>query len=133
MEALEQRINELFWQHRKIYQPVELEMRMLGKIGNSRLSTDAGIHLYRVVQEAAQNAIKHSGATKLLVSLLRFNEFVKMIVEDNVKGFHWPPQSGQDHFGMTNMKRRAEIINGEFSVETSEGMGCRIIVAIPIN
>jgi signal transduction histidine kinase len=48
LEELEQRINTLFWQYRKIEVPIEMEMKIVGDIGARKLSPDMGAHLYRV-------------------------------------------------------------------------------------
>lgn len=130
LEELEQRINTLFWNYRKMNHPMELEMKMTGMIGAHQLSPDAGAHLYRIIQEAVQNSIKHSGATRLEVSILKGQGFVKVSITDNGKGFQLPREKSQDHFGLSNMQRRAEMIGATYHLKTTPGEGTVISIKL---
>lgn len=130
LEELEQRINTLFWNYRKMNHPMELEMKMTGMIGAHQLSPDAGAHLYRIIQEAVQNSIKHSGATRLEVSILKGQDFVKVSITDNGKGFQLPREKSQDHFGLSNMQRRAEMIGATYHLKTTPGEGTVISIKL---
>jgi signal transduction histidine kinase len=91
---------------------------------------EAVMHLYRIAQEALQNALKHSGATRLRVSLENVNGAVQLTIEDNGKGL-----SGSGHsrkgLGLRIMAYRAGLIGGNFKLERSLGGGARIVCLVP--
>jgi Signal transduction histidine kinase len=132
-EELEQRINNLFWQYRKINLPIDLEMTLVGSTEKVQLSPDAGVHLFRIVQEAVQNSIKHSKASHLRVTLIIEENLLTLDIEDNGGGFQWPDKIKEDHFGLTNMQKRSDLIKAEFKLKTSPGQGTRISVRVPLN
>ncbi len=132
MEELEQRINSLFWQYRKMNYPISLEMKVIGDIHSIQLTSDAGIQLFRIVQEAVQNSIKHSQAKNLVVTLIQEINFLKLVVNDNGLGFQWPPVSMDDHFGLGHMKKRAEQLGAAFMLYSEPGQGTRISIVVPL-
>lgn len=92
---------------------------------------DDSIHivLYRVAQEAINNAIKHAGATEIKVSLSEFDDHVGFFISDNGKGFD--PNEPVVGNGLRNMRERVKLVNGTFDMSTS-AKGTTIEVEIPI-
>lgn len=92
---------------------------------------DDSIHivLYRVAQEAINNAIKHAGATEIKVSLSEFDDHVGFFISDNGKGFD--PDEPVVGNGLRNMRERVKLVNGTFDMSTS-AKGTTIEVEIPI-
>src|SRR5690349_12844187 len=90
LDELEQRINDLFWNYRKLNLPVHLELDSKKNSEELHFPSDIGMHLYRIIQEAIQNAIKHSNANKIIVSLNEQSNRVVVKITDNGSGFHWP-------------------------------------------
>jgi signal transduction histidine kinase len=88
------------------------------------------MHFFRIAQEAIQNALKHSGATRLRVSLENVNGAVQLIVEDNGKGI-----SGSDNsrkgLGLRIMAYRAGLIGGNLKLEKGPEGGARIVCLVP--
>jgi signal transduction histidine kinase len=87
--------------------------------------------IYRVVQEALTNIVKHSGATDIHVVLTRNVRGLVLQVTDNGCGFeldgerlYIPPSSAG--FGLTSMRDRVEFSGGDFSVHSAPGRGTRI-------
>ncbi len=89
-------------------------------------------NLLRIAQEALVNACKHSGARRIVVSLNYKTEQVQLGVQDDGAGFDLQtvaaPNSG--HFGLLNMRERAEKIGARFSLITQPGQGTEIIVTV---
>jgi signal transduction histidine kinase len=131
VEELEQRINTLFWQVRQTNQPIDLELHVQENIDSVVLSPELGVHLFRIVQESVQNTIKHAKATRLTIDITYRNEHVHMEVRDNGIGFEWPLPETNDHFGLSNMKRRAMHLNGRFELKTAPRAGTCIAVTVP--
>ena len=89
--------------------------------------------LFRIVQEAVNNIIRHSTATDICISLHYSNDLLKLHVQDNGKGFSLSEQiSGSNQIsGIYNMQQRAKMINSEFQLDSKIGNGTSIIVNTP--
>ncbi len=88
--------------------------------------------LFRIVQEALHNAVKHAHATKLKVELKYSHDVFNLIIHDNGVGFKPEAlQSTQTGIGLKNMHNRAALIGGEFSINSSEKNGTSICIEIP--
>ncbi len=87
------------------------------------LTSVEGMNIYRVIQEAVNNAIKHSGAKQVNISINPVADSVKIIIADNGKGFD--AASAGNGNGLYNMKKRMEDIGGTFTA-TSSAQGTSI-------
>lgn len=89
-------------------------------------------NLLRVTQEALANALKHSGATKITVSLDYERASVQLRICDNGSGFDFPSpgHAGDGHFGLLDMRERAEKIGAGFSLNTRPGQGTEVVLSI---
>ncbi len=80
---------------------------------NISLSPTSTTHLFRIIQEAIHNCVKHAQATELNISFMS-NSQVKITIQDN--GIGYEAQQGEEHYGIKNMQERAEEINYGFSI-----------------
>lgn len=87
--------------------------------------------LVRIVQEFLQNSIKHSGCKKIDVSLNQNHNSVFLQLKDDGKGFD-PEKMIGNGIGLKNMKKRAELINGIFTLDSTIGSGTKIDIEIPL-
>jgi signal transduction histidine kinase len=78
------------------------------------IGANAGVQIYRVVQEALNNVSRHSGAKEAWIRLRFLPEGLEMEVEDHGKGL--APAEGQTGIGLVAMRERAEILGGTVSV-----------------
>jgi signal transduction histidine kinase len=86
--------------------------------------------MYRIVQEALHNVVKHSGATRASVRLVRRPDALELVVADTGRGFD---KSGATHgLGLTSMRQRAQLLSGDFTIHTSSRRGTCIYVRIPL-
>ena len=89
-----------------------------------------GIHLYRVLQEAVQNAVKHSGAGKIILSIhpsADEQHKLQIYISDNGKGFE--PLSAPSGNGLSNMKNRMKEIGGDIYIDSGEkGSTIKIVI-----
>ena len=88
--------------------------------------------LFRIVQEALNNIMKHAAAREIQLSLNYWENQVEMRISDDGKGFV-NGSSTLKGTGIANMKRRAELLNGQCSVFSNPGQGTQIKIEIPIN
>lgn len=88
------------------------------------------IQLYRIAQEAMTNAIRHSDAEVIELSLKILDGHVELKVRDNGKGMaREPAGSGM---GLMTMRRRAEMIDADFSIQASPGGGTLVRCSVPL-
>jgi signal transduction histidine kinase len=89
-------------------------------------------NLLRATQEALANALKHSGANKILVALSYEPSRIQLRICDDGKGFDYQTvgQPAGGHFGLLDMRERAEKIGAEFSLVSSPGNGTEIVLLI---
>lgn len=91
------------------------------------------IVIYRILQEAMNNAARHSHASEITVSLQETEGMLEFVIRDNGVGFdveRMQPREGQDRgLGLASMKERTELSGGIFSVESQPGAGTRILAS----
>lgn len=96
---------------------------------NIRLNSPQAVHLFRVIQELVNNAIKHADATEISVTVRQQPHLLTVQVCDNGKGFDAALATHQS-YGLKNMESRMAAIGGALSFNTQPGQGaaCRIII-----
>jgi signal transduction histidine kinase len=93
--------------------------------------------LVRIVQEALANVRKHSGARNVFVRFARENGHYKLSVEDDGRGFGFTGRLSSSELEASSscplvVKERVRAIGGELMIESSEGLGARIGISIPL-
>jgi signal transduction histidine kinase len=111
------------------YSPIRFEFEHFGIEG--RFHENIELSLYRICQELINNIIKHAGASKVVVQLLKNKGNLVMIVEDNGKGFGGAG-SEKEGIGLLNIASRIDTVNGEINYEPSPGSGTIARIRIPI-
>ncbi len=97
------------------------------------LPHEISLCLFRVLQEAVQNAIKHSGVRDFEVSLTGGANAIELSVHDSGTGFD-PETTRQGHgLGLTSMRERLRLVNGELSIESKPQHGTTILARVPLN
>lgn len=109
---------------------VKIEFVPIGD--NDLISENYDIVLFRLVQEALQNAIKHAEASLIKVKLEVRRDRITLIIEDNGKGFD-PKAVTYQNFGIKGMKERVEMVNGEMNILTKIGVGTKVLIVVPNN
>lgn len=99
---------------------------------HGRIDARIEIALYRVVQEALNNALKYSGCTRISVFLRRRGHLVALRVEDDGRGFAPLRANRMTGLGLTGMRERIEGVGGTFAVRSEAGEGTRIDVLVPL-
>lgn len=91
-------------------------------------------NIYRIIQECISNAIAHSGGDEIYFKCYSENKMCYIEIEDNGKGFvdGEYEQDGQKHFGLSVVKERVMILNGEINISSVINRGTKISVVIPL-
>jgi PAS domain S-box-containing protein len=92
--------------------------------------SEAAAHLYRIAQEAVNNAVRHSEATAVKIQLSSRQDALRLQITDNGKGF---PKKVQQGMGLQVMKHRAGVIGGELQVKSEPGKGVTVTCTLPSN
>ena len=96
----------------------------------SDLGDDAQLVVYRVAQEALSNAARHSGASRVDVSLRRRGDGgVELEAADDGRGFAF--DEAERGLGIAGMRERALLVGGELSIESRPGRGTKVHLAVP--
>ncbi len=95
-----------------------------------RLPAQVESVLYRVIQECVNNVIKHSGADKLDISVLKDVNNIDITIEDNGRGFKVEEASGG--IGLQNIRARIHYLKGTLDIESGPGRGTFIGIFIPL-
>jgi two-component system NarL family sensor kinase len=103
----------------------------LGVFGlDQRLEGKLEIAVYRIVQEAVGNVLKHAKASELSIQVNRAPASLNVIVEDNGVGFD--RARANEGMGMGNLRERAAVFGGVVSVDSRAGHGTTVTVDIPL-
>lgn len=98
---------------------------------NERLNEKLEIALYRIIQEALNNIIKHSNAKEFSIQFINRNNRIKIMISDNGTGIP-AGRKGQAGFGLINIRERVEYFNGVFKIDSSPQNGTLLIIDIPL-
>lgn len=87
--------------------------------------------LYFTLREGVINAVRHSRASELRLSLANDNGTCRASLEDDGTGFDLAATGGGSHYGLRIMRERIEKIGGRFTIDTAPGKGTRISITVP--
>jgi two-component system sensor histidine kinase UhpB len=99
------------------------------------LTPQAELALYRIVQEALSNVIRHAAATHAHVRLTHADGVVTATVEDDGRGFpvrRVMSGSGNRGLGLFGMQERASYVGGQVEIQSREGHGTRVLATVPV-
>jgi len=116
---------------RELSEQQELEIEFVNADIPENLPREISLCLFRVLQEALQNAVKHSGVRHFTVELRGAPEEVRLAVSDSGVGFR--PQAAMNGrgLGVTSMRERLHLVKGELSIESKPDCGTTIRARVP--
>ena len=94
------------------------------------LTEEIKLTVYRIVQEALTNIIKHSQPKKVNVKIQTFPNYLYLSIEDDGQGFN--PEQNTTGFGLQGMSERVIALDGDINILSSPGYGCTISIKIPL-
>jgi two-component system sensor histidine kinase DegS len=96
-----------------------------------RLEPYLEVMVFRAVQELLGNASRHSQATAVKVQVDVGNDLVRVSVDDNGRGFDPETLKSSSNLGLKLIRERAEMLGGNFEIDSSAGSGARISFTVP--
>jgi len=114
--------------------PIELELRPARQQDHTgrRHEPELEAAVYRLVQEALTNAVKHAGASRVLVSVIESeaDECLEVEIRDDGRGFD--PEAAHEGFGLLGMRERVALARGRFEVRSGPGDGTTLSARFPV-
>lgn len=110
------------------FNEVNIDFRVTGE--ECRFSSNDEAAIFRLTQEALQNALKHAKASNINVSIETFDGYVSIILKDDGAGFN--PENKKDNaFGLVGMKERVDLLYGKLNIRSKLRERPSISVTIP--
>ncbi|MEO6013829.1 MAG: ATP-binding protein [Devosia sp.] len=110
--------------------PIQFELRDEGNTGLEELAPNTLVALYRIVQEAINNSVRHANATQISVKLSARQGRGLIVIEDD--GLGLPPASGRRTGGLGNIRTRASLIRADLVTKAGvDGRGTRLEILLP--
>ena len=106
-----------------------LEIDLAVGLDDAQLPGETATALYRIVQEALTNVVKHAEARHASILLTGKNGRVALLIEDDGRGFDLSRETAG--FGLVGMRERAELLGGTFDVESRRAGGTTIAIEVP--
>lgn len=114
------------------YSGIPIELVLLGD--EKRLDSNYEVAIFRLVQEALQNAINHSEANTINVIIESINNQITIVIKDDGIGFdRCIEDSKKNSFGLIGMRERVEILEGELVINSKKGEGTVVKIKVPYN
>jgi signal transduction histidine kinase len=109
---------------------VDVDLAPHGDDGPARLPADLEATIYRLVQEATNNAIKHAEPNRISVTVSRNDVDVSVTVADDGRGFD--PGKAERSFGLVGMEERVTLSGGRLEIESAPGRGTEVSARLPL-
>lgn len=97
------------------------------------LDSQKELVIFRIIQEALNNIIKHSKATEVKIEIQYYHDNVSIKIEDNGIGFSVPQSDLIFSAGLNNMRKRTAVFHGEITIKSTINLGTNIFIKIPYN
>jgi signal transduction histidine kinase len=110
---------------------LEVELLVHG-FGDERLPGSLETALYRIIQEALTNVLRHAHASRVAVALHHRGDAVVAMVEDNGVGFDPDEAARRGRLGLLGIRERAKMLGGSLTIESKPGQGTVMLVQAPV-
>ena len=119
------------WQVAQFRKRTNIRTKIVSNTDGLSLPSDASATVFRVVQEALTNIIRHAKATTVRVTLSSKPHALEISIVDNGIGFSRNPQRDLKSLGIVGMKERVSRLGGQFHILSGPGKGTRLDIVIP--
>ncbi|PGL71479.1 sensor histidine kinase [Bacillus sp. AFS055030] len=113
------------------YKHIEIKFEYCGQ-NEKRLNSKIEIAIFRIIQEAVQNACKHANPTTIFVRLEFLRNKINVFVQDDGVGFPVGENQRENSFGLKGMKERVELLNGDFIIDSILNVGTTIRITLNV-
>jgi PAS domain S-box-containing protein len=120
------------WQAEQFQSRTGIICRCDCSLENLDLSSEQSTAIFRILQEALTNILRHAQATRVDIAAKKEADEFVLTISDNGRGITKDEQSGSQSFGLLGMQERAHLIGGKINISGVEGKGTVITVRVPI-
>ncbi len=117
---------------REFCQQNDLKVNFVEEGVPSFLPQDISLSLFRVTQEALQNALKHSGVSLFSVRVQGLADEIQLEISDQGAGFDVKEAMQENGLGLVSMQERVHLVQGTLAIVSKVGIGTRILVRVPL-
>jgi two-component system sensor histidine kinase DegS len=114
-----------------------LEVKLEVPFAALTLSSAVETNVYYVIQEAAQNTLKHAGARHLRIALTLLGDELQVFISDDGKGFDLKQvedgYGDRKSLGLLNLSERARLIHARLTIYSNIGQGTTVHLSVPLN
>lgn len=125
-------VPSLAWLSNRLLKQAGLQVQIIPMNPIPRVSWSTEIAAFRIVQEALNNTIRHSGAKRARVRIRASGGVIRLVIEDNGHGFDRSKLAASGSLGLKSMEERAMSVGGRLEVVSSPYKGTRVITILPI-
>jgi signal transduction histidine kinase len=100
---------------------------------NIQVERPVAVAVFRIVQAALTNVIRHAQASRVLITLVKRKRFLVLMMADNGKGIPRELIHSHNSLGITGMRERTLALGGTFALRGSRGKGTRLVIRIPLS
>lgn len=129
LEQLRDKVESMLWRMQKEQETPQFLLQIEPSNLDQKLSPDQAMNLFRIVQEAVNNSLKHSQAKKITVKISQEKNLFCLTIEDDGVGFEATAAIGKESYGLGNMRKRAEQMLAELNVLSGENLGTTVKVS----
>jgi signal transduction histidine kinase len=108
-----------------------IRVQLEANVGEGRLPAEVETTVYRIVQEALTNVVKHAEASEVSILLVRRDGTLTVVLEDDGGGFD-PDAVRSDSLGLEGMRERVALHDGRLTVESSAGAGTTLRIEVAL-
>lgn len=124
-EAIEAELSRI-----RAFSPIKCALEVDGPATD--LSAETRLLIFRIIQEALQNVVKHAGAKSVTIRLHYAPGMLELRIIDDGKGIDMSQFNGNDSMGMANMNQRAKLLKGDLKVSSDGKSGTEVALNIPL-
>lgn len=119
------------WIAARILGPAKIQCSISCTPAADRLDDDYAIALFRIIQESLTNIVRHAMARNVHITLSHHEEEMRLLVEDDGKGFDAQAVDHATHFGLLGISERVTSLGGVLEIDSTPGAGARLAVMLP--
>lgn len=109
------------------------KVELINSFSGVDLDQEIELNLYRITQELLSNALKHANADHIFVQLVKSDQRLVLMIEDNGSGFDFDKLRLSEGIGLSNVETRTKVLGGELNIESAPGRGTVIMIEVPLD
>lgn len=120
------------WYTNLFTERTKIKVNLNTSISEEIISNTLKITIYRIIQEALTNVVRHAKANLVKIKMKEKNKNLELIIQDNGKGISQKAITNPSSFGILGMKERVKLANGSFVIDKVIPKGTKIEIYIPL-